>query len=203
MLGFGQKSAILNPVSEQVGEAQLSCCFYSHTWWNGVHHEINPVILEDIFLLPVPIRGFVITFLPEKVIFLRAIVQQYMFRSFRITNIDIANSIYSTIFGENYSKRIIEQQITPNKFKFLINAIWILGIFFLSVFFHYVIYYLWISYPELIVISGYEFGNLNVSIQLRFINHSQFMYTSDDWVIFLQSKILQQSSGQIHTARHV
>ena len=87
-----------------------------------------------IFLVPVPILGFVFTFLPEKVIILRAKVQQYMFKSFRMTNNDIDNSIYSTIFGEKYSKRLLEQQVTPSKFKLYMIAIRILGLFFLSVF---------------------------------------------------------------------
>ncbi len=87
-----------------------------------------------IFILPVPILGFILTFLPEKVIIYRAKVQKYMFRSFKMTNNDIDNSIYSSMFGENYSKRLHEQQVIPNKYKYQLLLIRTLGLFFIFIF---------------------------------------------------------------------
>ncbi len=87
-----------------------------------------------ILLLPVPILGFIFTFIPEKVIICRSKVQQYMFRSFKLTNNDIDKSIYSTIFGEKYSKRLHEQQVAPNEFKYQLVLTRVLGLFFIFIF---------------------------------------------------------------------
>jgi hypothetical protein len=86
-----------------------------------------------IIFLPALIIGIVFGFFPHKVVQFRAKMQQKMFEGFKMSDEDIDHSLYSTIFGENYSKRLKAQRDRPVEFKLLIFLSRVIGFFTLFV----------------------------------------------------------------------
>jgi hypothetical protein len=90
-------------------------------------------LLWMIIFLPALLIGVVCGFFPHKVIQFRAKIEENLFRSFNMNDEDIDKSIYSTIFGESYSKRLEAQQQRPKKSRFLMIWVRLLGFIILFV----------------------------------------------------------------------
>jgi ABC-type multidrug transport system fused ATPase/permease subunit len=76
--------------------------------------------------------GVLFAFFPGKVIQLLAKLQEGLFHITGVSDEEVDNlPIYSSFFGEDYSKRLKSEKETPEKHKFLIAWIKIFGFFIL------------------------------------------------------------------------
>jgi hypothetical protein len=96
-----------------------------------------------IFLLPVLVMGIVFGFCPHKVIQFRARLQENMFEAFNMDDEVVDRSIYSTIFGESYSKRLKAEQERPREFKILM--IWVRMVGFFALFLFIIMLFLFVA----------------------------------------------------------
>jgi hypothetical protein len=73
-----------------------------------------------ILFIPLLGVGLVFGFFPHKVIQIRAKLQQIMFNYLKLSDENVDSlPIYSTLFGESYSKRLKSQQERPKEYRFL------------------------------------------------------------------------------------
>lgn len=103
----------------------------------------NGLFLFILLSLPLLFIGVVFVFFPQKVIRIRARFEQNIFHFFNYEEKDIDKlSVYSTLFGEGYSKRLKDQQERPREFKLLI--IWTRIIGFIVLLMTFIAYWIFI-----------------------------------------------------------